>query len=351
MRLSILLSSVLATFSCVSSTDKPLAEDPPKLANPHTRSVAPDNPELVIQRIALGSCNKQDLPQPYWSAVAAKKPDLWIWAGDNVYADTEDPEQMHATYEKQLKVAEYQKFLNSIPIIGTWDDHDFGVNNGGQEYPSRKSSQSLFLDFIGEAEDSPRRKQQGIYTSYVFGRGQKQLKIFLLDARYHREKPGPQADILGEEQWQWLAKELAESQAKLHIFVSGIQFVPIDHRFEKWQEFPKTRQRFLKLLKEYPQRPSVFLSGDRHLSEISVLPQAQSGLAYEFAELTSSGLTHSYSSFQSEENRFRIGQVYPEKSFGMVSIQWTDSSPRVTLSIHAIDGKPVQEHRLEFEPQ
>ncbi len=45
-----------------------------------------------ISRIAFGSCAGQDQPQPIWEAVLAQDPQLWIWAGDNIYGDTEDME-------------------------------------------------------------------------------------------------------------------------------------------------------------------------------------------------------------------------------------------------------------------
>ncbi|MCP4146916.1 MAG: alkaline phosphatase family protein, partial [bacterium] len=50
-----------------------------------------------------------------------------------------------------------------------WDDHDFGVNDGGKECPMIKESKKEFLEFFDVPENSPRRKRDGIYTSYLLG--------------------------------------------------------------------------------------------------------------------------------------------------------------------------------------
>jgi len=46
----------------------------------------PDGP---IERIAFGSCAKHWQPQPIWEAIIAKKPDLFLFLGDNIYGDTD----------------------------------------------------------------------------------------------------------------------------------------------------------------------------------------------------------------------------------------------------------------------
>ena len=46
--------------------------------------------------------------------------------------------------------------------------------------------QKIYLDFIDEPQDSPRRSQQGIYGSYYIGTEQK-IKVLLLDTRYFKD--------------------------------------------------------------------------------------------------------------------------------------------------------------------
>jgi len=102
----------------------------------------------AFNTLAFGSCNHGHLPQPMWSVIESHQPDLFLWTGDVVYADTTDPVKMKRKYQQQLDRPEYQQFTSKIPVIGTWDDHDFGINNGGKKHPTKAQAQQMFLDFL-----------------------------------------------------------------------------------------------------------------------------------------------------------------------------------------------------------
>ena len=48
------------------------------------------NFEVVPSKIAFGSCSKFDYGTDIWPFISKEKPDLWIWLGDIVYADTDN---------------------------------------------------------------------------------------------------------------------------------------------------------------------------------------------------------------------------------------------------------------------
>ncbi len=144
------------------------------------------NSEDLDFTLAFGSCNKQDEPQPLWNAILKNHPDVFLWGGDNIYSDTDDPEIMKADYEKQGNNKEYQDFIKNTPILATWDDHDYGLNDGGREWHFKEKSQQLFLDFFKVPKDSPRRSREGVYSSKVFRVPEGSIKIILLDTRYFR---------------------------------------------------------------------------------------------------------------------------------------------------------------------
>jgi hypothetical protein len=75
---------------------------------------------------------------------------------------------------------------------------------------------------------SPRRKQEGVYTSYLFGEPEKQVKVILLDLRYNSDEPGPESDTLGEAQWQWLGRELQGTQDDVVLIGSSISCFPLN---------------------------------------------------------------------------------------------------------------------------
>ncbi len=304
--------------------------------------------------IAFGSCNKVDQPNPFWGSVTHLRPDLWIWGGDNIYADTADMEAMKAMYEAQNAVPGYAQLLENTPVIGTWDDHDYGLNDGGTEFDKKAESQQLLLDFLGVPKDSPRREQEGVYTVHSYKHQGQEIRVFVLDTRYFRtalkkgegkKRYAPTAaagqNMLGEAQWKWLEVELKASKARFNLLVSSIQFISEEHGFEKWANMPDEMRRMEKLIQESGAKGVFFISGDRHISEFS--KKELQGLEYPLWDFTSSGLTHSYSSFSGEPNRHRIGEVQFEKSFGLIRLD-VDSGLAV-FEIRGEEGKVLQSFR------
>lgn len=289
-----------------------------------------------LHRIAFGSCNKVRKPQPLWSVIRGTNPDLWIWLGDTIYADTTNMEKMERLYRKQLKQPEYARFRRSVPIIGVWDDHDYGRNDAGASYPRKEISEELFLDFIGEPHESPRRETEGVYASYTFGPPARRVKIILLDTRYHREPGGKRADILGEKQWTWLRSELSGSKARLHIIGSSIQVIPEQHRYEKWANYPRARKRLFQLFQETDTDGMLLISGDRHFAEMSKYSGRHTNAP--IYEVTSSGMTHPWKDFPGEENRYRTGAVFHRKNFGMIRIHWDRDPVKISLEIHDVQN-------------
>ena len=129
----------------------------------------PASAQEPLQRIAFGSCAKQDQPQPIWESVVATKPQLFLFIGDNIYGDTEDMAVLKQKWNLLGAQPGYQKLKQTCPVLATWDDHDYGANDAGAEYPKKRESQQLFQDFFNVPKDSPRRKQEGVYHAEVFG--------------------------------------------------------------------------------------------------------------------------------------------------------------------------------------
>jgi alkaline phosphatase D len=312
--------------------------------------------EKTVTRIAFGSCSDEDKEQ-IWKEVIVEKPDLWIWLGDNIYADTYDRRVMKKKYDKQKSHPDYQKLKALCPIIGTWDDHDYGLNDGGKEYPMKKESKELLLDFLDVPANADVRKHEGMYSSYTYGEGSRKVKVILLDTRYFRDPlkessnknerytPTDKGDMLGEAQWEWLTRELEHSDASLHIIGTSIQFIPTLQGYEKWGNLSTSRNRMLALLAKLKPKNTFFISGDRHIAEISKM--TVEGLPYPLYDFTSSGLTHTWESGW-EENPFRVGDMIKQKNFGMILVDWSKATPLVTLQVHGYGGKIYLEHAVQY---
>lgn len=312
-------------------------------------------PGEPLRKLAFGSCANQNKPQPIWNAIAALRPDAFVFLGDNIYADTEDMETMKAKYEKLSAQPGLKRLRGQCKIFGTWDDHDYGLNDAGIEYSKKKESQQLFLDFFGVPADSPRRQQEGIYAAELFGPPGKRVQLILLDTRYFRsplkkrdgsnnwpaaEGPyvpnaDPAATLLGDAQWKWLEEQL-KVPAELRIIASSIQVVPEDHGWEKWMNLPRERERLFKLLKETKAGGVIFLSGDRHLAEISMM---DAGLGFPLYDVTSSGMTEAAKRWRPlEPNRHRLGTMNFGDNFGLIAIDWEKPDPVVSLQIRDVEG-------------
>lgn len=311
--------------------------------------------DKALTRIAFGSCAQQSDPQPIWNVIAQAKPDLFLFIGDNIYADTEDMKEMAAKYQTLASKPEYAGFRARVPILATWDDHDFGINDGGREYPRKEESKQMMLEFFGEPQDSPRRKRPGVYTSYKFGPKGQQLQIILLDLRWFRSpliydqklgsyvpNPDPKAVMLGADQWDWLEEEL-KKPADLRIIASSTQFVSPDHKWEKWANFPLEKQRMLDLLDKLDIRNAFVISGDMHYGELSAERTPKGFMLYD---LSSSGLNISEPGADLP-NRYRLAIHDTSANFGFIEIDW-GAEIAVSLQVRDINGKTVIRKDIRF---
>ncbi|HSJ11195.1 MAG TPA: alkaline phosphatase D family protein, partial [Gillisia sp.] len=231
-------------------------------------------------------------------------------------------------------------------VLATWDDHDYGLNDGGKEWKYKEESQQKFLDFIDVSKTDSRREKEGVYHSEIYNTPKGSVKVIILDTRYFRsdliksETPGQRYDpnyegtILGEEQWRWLEKELTESNANFNILVSSIQILAAEHGFETWGNFPSEVDKLKALLISTKAKNVLLLSGDRHISEFS--RTQVDGLQFPLIDFTSSGLTHTYTGFTGEPNQFRTGEVVSDLSFGVLLIDFDTNT--VTMQMRGRDN-------------
>lgn len=336
--------AALILFSACKKKERKAAESPAKSAS-----------DFVV---AFGSCNMSQEPNPFWDDILEEHPNVWIWGGDIVYADTDDVERLRAIYAMQDTVAGYAELKKQVPVIGTWDDHDFGINDGGSDFSIKAESQQVFLDFMGVPEDSERRNQEGVYASHEYKVPTGKVKVIVLDTRYFRSElikdedskkrykttTDSTATVLGETQWQWLENELNQSDADFNLIMSSIQVLSGEHGFESWGNFPLEVDKLENLIAQSGAKGVIILSGDRHISEFS--RTEIDGLSYPLIDFTSSGLTHSYFSFSGEPNQYRIGEVVSEKSYGVITFDF--EKKEADMKMKGDNGTVLQELKQTY---
>ena len=288
-----------------------------------------------LSRIAFGSCADQAKPQPIWDAILAYRPELFIFAADNVYGDfhTPDAGNLRRAYETAEGIAGYAKLRETVSHLAVWDDHDYGINDGGGDFPHKAVSKELFLKFWNIPDDDVRRTREGIYDSRIIGPRGMRVQVILLDLRWFRSPlratdqrgapgkerylpdPDPGKTMLGPVQWAWLAAELRKP-AEIRLIVSSTQVLAEGHGWERWGNMPLERQKLVDTIRDSGAKGVVLLSGDRHVG--ALYRETPPGL-YLLYELTSSGLNMVYWAAK-EAGPNRLGALYPVANFGVVDI-------------------------------
>jgi len=307
-------------------------------------------------KITFGSCNDEKKSQEFWKPILAQNPTHWYWLGDIVYADTENMSELRKMYSHVKEDSNYRKLRTNTAIDGTWDDHDYGLNDGGQEFPKKEESKNELLRFLDLENNSALTSHKGVYHSSLIKTSDMNIKTIFLDTRTFRTAlqsssiKGRRYDtnnigsFLGQKQWIWLEEQLQDSTIDLFILASSVQALAIDQGYESWGTMPHERRKLLKLLKD---KPAIILSGDRHIAEISMTQNGK----YPLYDITSSGLTHTWGYYRYEPNGNRVGGQFAVKNFGMLSICKSNDILYVTAELLQIpDATVIERLKIPFPP-
>lgn len=327
------------------------------MAPPNAEAAKQADPDGVMTTIAFASCAKPDQPETIWRSILSHDPDLFLFIGDNVYVDVprkpKGVADFERTYARLASEPGWQALKSRVPILATWDDHDYGLNDAGKAFPLKKIAQQQFMDFFELPEDSPVRTREGIYDAHRFGPEGRRVQVILLDTRYFRDslKRNPNGRVrglgpyvphtnrsttlLGHAQWEWLEAQLKQP-ADVRIVASSIQVVPEENGWETWANFPHERDRLFKLIETSGAEGVIFISGDRHLTEISF--DTADTNAYPMWDFTSSGMNEKGDREITEPNRHRVGQSRRVANYGLITIDWQKKSPTLRYESRGKDG-------------
>jgi alkaline phosphatase D len=251
--------------------------------------------------VAMGSCaytKKEDVADPdnpygndagIFDAITDQHPDMMLWLGDNLYLrerDIELPGGMAARYRAIHSTGAVQRLLRSVPNYAVWDDHDYGPNDAGGDFALKDVSLALFQRFWANPSyglpETP-----GVFTHVRH----QDVDFFLLDDRWYRDSdnadPESHKVMLGEDQMAWLRRSLLDSTASYKVIVNGTQMLNEANSFESWSHYDNERSDFLRWLDNAGIEGVLFVSGDRHHTE--VLRRERPG-RYPLYELTCSPL-------------------------------------------------------------
>jgi alkaline phosphatase D len=305
----------------------------------HTRT-APAGPRPI--RIAFGSCARVqiDPQQPVFDAIGAMEPDLFLWLGDNIYADSDAEAAFSDMYARQRSVASLQPLLRTVPQLAIWDDHDFGHNDSDGTNPVKPMTLRQFKRWWANPAsglpDTP-----GIFFRHSFG----PIDIFMLDGRYHRDAPsapnGPAKTMLGPAQKAWLKRELKASRAVFKLLVSGTGWSCAERGGDSWAMYLDERNELLNFIRDNGIGGCLGISGDVHMGEANCVPWSEKG-GYDFYDLVSSGLAQLLSpKFVDQLPEVRLRNPWVgSANFGVLDFTF-GADPKVEMSVRNVIGSPV----------
>ncbi|MFN3911371.1 alkaline phosphatase D family protein [Hyphomonas sp.] len=324
----------------------------------------------AISRILVASCLDEELgDSPVMRTIAREDADLFLMIGDNVYGDKDGPayrnneadlDELRASFRDLAAREDFKAVRAKFPMMVAWDDHDYGANDAGKEFPFKRLSERIHERFWG-IDDQDVGAYPGTYYVRTFGPEGQRTQVIMLDTRFFRSaltptdewgKKGkeryipstdPAQDMLGNDQWTWLENRL-QDPADLRVIVSSIQVLPTDgHGFEAWHTLPLEQQRLLRLIGETEAKGVVFVSGDRHTA---FLYENKTALTYPVSEITASSVNVSFATTSTESDSAQIGEGYPPANFGALAIDWAAGT--VSLEVKSETGETVRQATTRF---
>lgn len=298
-------------------------------------------------KIAIIGCHKQNNPAPALEYIAnAMQPDYCVWVGDNVYADTRDDAQhIQNQLDKLAAKPGFQDLRDNSTFLVTWDDHDFGLNNEGKNYPLKEESKQIHRTFWQLENEIPADHDGVYYAKLAKQTNGKIIQFILFDGRYNRDDESKKADALGEKQWAWLEAEL-QKEADIRLIVSGYQvLLDCPTRWEAWDKLGKSRKRLFDLIKATKAMGVVFITGDQHYVEILKKNKA---LGYDAYEIMASGINQTER--PSRDNNRIVGPDLTKHSAPQIIIYWegTDEhTPHIHFTNIAVKtGQKTSDYRI-----
>ena len=279
--------------------------------------------------------------------MSREKAAFMLWLGDAWYTRDVDYYsdwglRYRASHDRAVPVL--QPFLKAMPHLAIWDDHDYGPNDIGKNYILKETSRDIWKKYW--CNPSFGENGQGTYTMTSWG----DADIFLTDDRWWRSAdrtkdsingfPNPEKELLGQQQMEWLKNSLLYSSASFKIIVMGSQVLNPVSPFDKWQDFPAEYDEFMNFLKEYRINGVVFLTGDRHHSEI--IKVERSG-TYPLFDITVSPLTSGTHAFGGPEknNPYRILGIDQLQNYGKFSFTGPRNDRKLTVEYFGLEGEKL----------
>lgn len=306
-----------------------------------------------------GSCSYFNEPQydrpgkPYgqdssiFEPMAREKADFMLWLGDAWYTREVDYNSEWGLWNRASRdrsLAILQPFWKAMPHYGIWDDHDYGPNNSSKSYILKETSRDVFRAYF--PNPSAGENGQGIYTVV----SHHDVDLFLTDGRWWRSEdrerdsvngqPNPNKRMLGVQQMEWLKNSLLYSNAPFKIIAMGSQVLNDVSPYDKWTDFPVERQELLDFIRAYKINGVLFMTGDRHHSEVIKMDRLGT---YTLYDITVSPLTSGTHKFDGPEakNPLRVFGLDQKNNYGRIRVSGPRGARKLAVDFLGTKGESL----------
>jgi len=282
-----------------------------------------------------------------FESMAEEAPDMMLWLGDNIYLREVDFQSYSGflhRYTHTRSTPEMANLLKSCPNYAIWDDHDFGPNDSDGSWVHADWSRESFEAFWSNPSYGLPEAPRCISTAFRFV----DMEFFLLDNRTYRvnhynKTNAPQ--VLGQSQIDWLIQALRKSRAPYKFVVVGGQVLSDAAVYENVAQFPDERKQILERIEAEDIRGVVFLSGDRHTTELSELTMGNGRKVYD---LTVSPLTSGPGHAKDEANTLRVEGTYVEqRNYAVLSFAGPRKDRMCTVEVKSTEGELLWKQNLD----
>jgi alkaline phosphatase D len=306
-------------------------------------------------KFVAGSCMYVNEPavdrpgKPYggnyeiFTSIHQEEPDFMIWLGDNMYLREVDWNSKTGIYHRNTyarSLPELQPLLAGAHHFATWDDHDFGPNDSDRSYWGKHLTREAFEDFwanpvVGVGES------KGITGIFQWA----DCDFFIMDNRWYRGPIKYNETYFGEIQINWLIDALQYSDAPFKFICTGGQILSNAAVFENYENFKEEKELLMRKLDQLNIKGVVFLTGDRHHSEISKFTTGDGDVFYD---ITSSALTSRTYAHPNERNTNRIpDSMIGVRNYATISVTGPTRDRKCAIEFKNSDGELLFQYVLE----
>jgi len=296
--------------------------------------------------LGFGSCASEKFPA-IWERMATEGVEALLLCGDTPYIDTSELEVNRRRHREFLAQRGLAELVRTRPLLGTWDDHDFGANDSDGTKVDRETIRRVFTEYRALASFG--EQGEGIYTTFRRG----PVEVFLIDARYFsRTEPSPvdpkKPTLLGRRQWDWLRRSLADSTAPFKVLATGMVWHDKPNKEkDDWETYAYERDALFRSIGEQKIPGVVLLGGDVHVGLLLEHPTAKMA-GYPIFEYVSSPLHDRVLEklIPRDDPRLKWSTAEPN-IFLRMEADSTREVPRLTSAWIRMDGTRLHEHVID----